>query len=192
MPTLTAECPKDNVCDDVMGWGVTPSERSENEVADAVWTDDIRHAHFKATRALRVSSGKKCAIRWAERVREQYEPARRAIRVFRWHTRLSPENGASRLFYREADQWKNDTMHWSSVTKMIAHPSYLRIIGLGRMFRQGEIEKLILGELQTDPDHWFDALVAITGENPVRQNDDFDAAVNAWLEWGRQNRIIGR
>jgi hypothetical protein len=68
----------------------------------------------------------------------------------------------------------------------------LRIIGLGRKFRQGEIEKLILGELQNDPDHWFDALVAITGENPVRQNDDFDAAVDAWLEWGRQNRIIGR
>ena len=75
MPTLTAECPKDNVCDDVMGWGVKPSERSESNVAAAVWTDDIRHAHFKATRALRVNSGKKCAIRWAERVREQYEPA---------------------------------------------------------------------------------------------------------------------
>ena len=65
MPTLTAECPKDNVCDDVMGWGVKPSERSESNVAAAVWTDDIRHAHFKATRALRVNSGKKCAIRGA-------------------------------------------------------------------------------------------------------------------------------
>jgi hypothetical protein len=192
MPTLTAECPKDNVRDDVMGWGVKQPARSESKLTDAVWTDDIRHAHYKVSRALKVNSKKKCVIRWAERVRDQYEPARRAIRVFRWHTRLRPETIAARLFYREADKWKNDTMHWSSVTKMIAHSSYLRIIGLGRMFRQGEIERLILEELQNDPDYWFDALEAITGENPVHPDDDFDTAINAWLEWGRQNRIIGR
>lgn len=129
-------------------------------------------------------------VSWAVNVREQYEPAKRAIRFFRWHHRLRFENAAARLFYREASKWKGDTMHWSSVTKMIAHPSYLRIVGLGRKFRQGEIERLILEELQNEPDYWFDALAAITGEDPVGPNDDFDAAVNAWLQWGRENGII--
>lgn len=95
------------------------------------------------------------------------------------------------MFYEEATRWKDDTMHWSSVTKMLAHPSYLRIIGLGREFRRGEIERLILRELENEPDHWFEALVAITGENPVGQEDDFDAAVNAWLAWGRQKGLLG-
>jgi hypothetical protein len=132
----------------------------------------------------------KCAD-WPYRVKEQYESARRSIRVFRWHhrPRVAPDT-ADRLFYEQATRWKNETMHWSSVTKMIAHPSYLRIIGLGRDFKRGEIEKLILRELKDEPDHWFDALVAITGEDPVRPEDDFDGAVNAWLDWGRQKGIL--
>lgn len=81
-------------------------------------------------------------------------------------------------------------MHWSSVTRMIAHHSYLRIIGLGREFKQGEIEELLLKELEAEPDYWFDALTAITGDNPVRPEDDFDESVNAWLEWGRSKGIL--
>lgn len=93
-------------------------------------------------------------------------------------------------FHQEAEKWKHDTMHWSSVTKMIAHPSYLRIIGLGSKLKEGKIEKLILEELKNEPDYWFDALVAITGEDPVQKQDDFDTAVEAWLAWGRQKGII--
>jgi hypothetical protein len=73
---------------------------------------------------------------------------------------------------------------------MISHPSYLRIIGLAREFRKDEIERLILQELKSEPDHWFDALEAITGQNPVSPDDDFDAAVNAWLDWGHKEGII--
>jgi hypothetical protein len=97
---------------------------------------------------------------------------------------------AARLFHEEAAKWKDETMHWSSMTKIISHPSYLRIIGLGREFKEGEIEKLILKELENEPYHWFDALTALTGKNPVKPDDDFDAAVNAWLEWGRQEGIV--
>jgi hypothetical protein len=74
--------------------------------------------------------------------------------------------------------------------RITSHPSFLRIIGLAGEFGKKAIEKLILQELEADPYHWFDALEAISGKNPVKPNDDFDAAVNAWLEWGRHEGII--
>ncbi|HWZ44802.1 MAG TPA: hypothetical protein VNW97_15110 [Candidatus Saccharimonadales bacterium] len=95
-----------------------------------------------------------------------------------------------RIFYEQAACWKAETQHWSSVSKMLAHPSYLRIVGLARLSAGNEIERLLLQELEAEPDYWFDALIAITGENPVQPEDDFDQSVDAWLEWGRQKGII--
>jgi hypothetical protein len=96
------------------------------------------------------------------------------------------------LFHKHVEKWKNDTQHWSSVTKMIAHPSYLRIIGLASESLEHEIERWLLRELKDDPDYWFDALTALVGdqENPVQPQDDFDGAVNAWLEWGRKKGYV--
>ena len=76
------------------------------------------------------------------------------------------------------------------MTQMFAHPSYLRIIGMAGHFPNFEVERALLRELQTEPDYWFDALTAITGEDPVLDEHDFDGAVNAWLEWGRNKGII--
>jgi hypothetical protein len=94
------------------------------------------------------------------------------------------------LFREQVETWKNDTQHWSSMPRITSHPSYLRIIGLAGQFGKKAVEKLILRELGDDPYHWFDALEAITGKNPVKPDDDFDTAVNAWLEWGRQEGIF--
>jgi len=94
------------------------------------------------------------------------------------------------LFRTHADRWKMETQHSSSVTKMLAHPSYLRIIGLSRYSTGTEIERLLLEELEREPDHWFPALAAVTGEDPVQPGDDFDQAVHAWLEWGRRKGVI--
>lgn len=94
------------------------------------------------------------------------------------------------LFRTHADRWKMETQHSSSVTKMLAHPSYLRIIGLSRYSTGNEIERLLLEELEREPDHWFAALAAVTGEDPVQPKGDFDQAVSAWLEWGRQRGVI--
>ena len=95
-----------------------------------------------------------------------------------------------REFSRLSEEWKNDTMHWSSVTKMISHRNYLGIIGLAGRTRKGEVERLLLRELQREPAHWFDALSAISGEDPVEPNHDFDQAKEAWLEWGREKGLI--
>ncbi len=80
-----------------------------------------------------------------------------------------------------ADQWRNDTVLLSSVDKMAMHPAYQRIIGLGP-----QALPLILRELQARPDHWFWALHAISGDDPVRPGATFDEAVDAWLKWGRE------
>lgn len=94
------------------------------------------------------------------------------------------------LFREQVELWKDQTSHLSSITKAIAHPSYLRIIGLARESTEHEIERLLLHELEAEPDHWFAALAAITGEDPVRPEADFDDAVGAWLAWGREKGII--
>ena len=99
--------------------------------------------------------------------------------------RCGGEQSLEDAFQEQAKRWKEETRHWSSVTRMISHPSYLRIIGLaGKSVGHG-IERLILHELETEPDHWFAALSAITGEDPVEPQHDFDDARNAWLDWGR-------
>ena len=76
-------------------------------------------------------------------------------------------------------QWRNETSHLSSATRMAMHPAYQRIIGLGP-----DALPLILSELKREPDHWFWALNAISGDDPASADDDFGAAVAAWLRWG--------
>ena len=93
-------------------------------------------------------------------------------------------------FREHVERWKDETGHLSSMTRAIAHPSYLRIIGLAPKSTEHELERLLLHELEAEPDHWFAALTAITGEDPIRPDYDFDAAVAAWLNWGREKGII--
>jgi hypothetical protein len=135
---------------------------------------------------------KQSCSEWSHRATRQYESARRQMRVLRWYHRSRSENSAlERLFRDEVERWKRETQHWSSVTRALAHPSYLRIVGLAKLSHGTELERLLLEELEAEPDLWFEALGAITGENPVRHEYDFDESVNAWLEWGRMKGIIG-
>jgi len=98
--------------------------------------------------------------------------------------------GLEHAFRAQVDRWKDETGHLSSLTKAIAHPSYLRIIGLATESTRAQIERLLLKELQSEPDHWFPALAAISGEDPVHPDDDFDAAVVAWLKWGEAKGLL--
>jgi len=67
--------------------------------------------------------------------------------------------------------------------------SYQNIIGMGPA-----VVPLILKELEKEPDHWFWALEAITGENPVGENEagDLEASARAWVQWGKQKGILAR
>lgn len=95
--------------------------------------------------------------------------------------RKRPQSEAARvelIFNQNVARWKSETVHWSSIQKMISHPSYLRIIGLGK-----PAIPLLVRELHGNPDHWFAALEAVTGENPVPPTANFAQAVAAWVEW---------
>jgi hypothetical protein len=97
-------------------------------------------------------------------------------------------NGASqRQRFRElVRQWKEATLSLSSVTDMAMHPAYQQIIGMGCA-----VLPLLLEELRRDPDHWFWALQAITGINPVPTQDrgDLVRMTEAWLAWAERQGL---
>ena len=92
-------------------------------------------------------------------------------------------------FQKLRDNWKAKTSHLSNVGQISLAFSYQNIIGMGP-----EVVPLILAELEKEPDHWFWALEAITGENPVNENDagDMEASAKAWVKWGRQNGLLAK
>jgi len=68
-----------------------------------------------------------------------------------------------RLRFQElTSQWKTQSRYLSNTAQMAMLWPYQQIIGLGAI-----AVPLILAELRRETDHWFWALEAITGENPV-------------------------
>ena len=90
-------------------------------------------------------------------------------------------------FNRLMADWKASRGFSSSARDMCSHPSYLRIIGMGE-----RAVPLILSELRRQPDHWFGALHAITGENPIPDHarGRLDKMAASWVQWGEQNGYI--
>ena len=84
------------------------------------------------------------------------------------------------------DAWKSKTRHLSNMAQIAIDFSYQSIIGMGP-----KVVPLILAELENETDHWFWALEAITGENPVSKAEagDMEATARAWIEWGRRNGL---
>ena len=82
--------------------------------------------------------------------------------------------------------WRQERPRFSSsLAEIIACPSYLRIIAMGK-----RALPLIMEQLESEgsrPDHWCAALEAITGEDPVPEGSRGDTVriAKAWLEWNR-------
>ncbi len=90
-------------------------------------------------------------------------------------------------FQTLAAKWRSQRGAMSSITEAALCPAYQSIIGMGAL-----AVPFILAELKAEknePDQWFWALKAITGDDPVRGEDrgDFAAMAKAWLLWGRRN-----
>lgn len=116
-------------------------------------------------------------------LKARYDSASRIVETIAGRKR--PQSEAARvelIFNQNVARWKSETLHWSSIQKMISHPSYLRIIGIGK-----PVIPLLIRELHNNPDHWFAALEAVTGENPVPPTANFPQAVAAWVEWWERN-----
>jgi hypothetical protein len=99
---------------------------------------------------------------------------------------IQPTNVESE-FRRLSEQWKDACGFLSSTSAMVRHPAYQAIINLGP-----PVVPLLLGELQKEPIHWFEALKSITGQDPVLRDDwgNIPAMTAAWLAWGRSRNLV--
>ena len=91
------------------------------------------------------------------------------------------------LFDKLKTEWKSKTRYLSNSAQMATVWSYQQIIGLGR-----PALPLILQELERETDHWFWALEAISGENPVPadQAGQIESMAKAWIHWGRKQGLV--
>ena len=90
-------------------------------------------------------------------------------------------------FLRLTQQWRAETELSSSLTEMAAHPAYQRIIGMGRLALP-----MIFRDLAAEPDHWFWALKAITGCDPVppAHRGNIEMMATDWLAWGKSRGYV--
>lgn len=91
------------------------------------------------------------------------------------------------VFSSCTSKWKDETRYNSSMTAILLHPAYQRIIGLGP-----DVVPFVLRDLADTGAHWSWALQALTGENPVPEDHEGRPRLmaQAWLEWGRNRELI--
>ena len=85
------------------------------------------------------------------------------------------------------EQWRFEAGALSSTSRKAEHPAYQQIIAMGY-----DAVPLLLEELRQRPSHWFVALQAITGVNPVREEQTgyVDRMAEAWIRWGQGEGYI--
>jgi hypothetical protein len=88
-------------------------------------------------------------------------------------------------FQTLAETWRRETAFFSFMPQRALHPAYQRIIGMG-----WAVVPFLLRDLQRQPDHWFWALQAITGERPAQGTETLAAAAEAWLKWGLMRGLL--
>jgi hypothetical protein len=90
-------------------------------------------------------------------------------------------------FQALVSQWNEACGLLSSTSAMVAHPAYQSIIEMGE-----PVVPLLLRDLERESTHWFEALKAITGEDPVSAGDwgNIPAMKSAWLAWERSRNLV--
>lgn len=90
-------------------------------------------------------------------------------------------------FVRLRDTWKRERGPESATPRLVLHPAYQTIIGMGP-----SAIPFLLRELETQPDQWFWALQAITEENPVppASNGNWTAMAQEWIAWGKKKGYL--
>jgi cold shock CspA family protein len=101
--------------------------------------------------------------------------------------RAGADKTARDRFDKLAKRWLAESRHMSDVTAMVMLPSYQEIVGIGP-----DAVPLMLERLKRAPEHWFWALRAITGANPVPDADRgrVSAMAQEWVNWGHEHGVI--
>lgn len=89
-------------------------------------------------------------------------------------------------FNELAAAWKEETKFISSMSEITSHWAYQRIIAMGPV-----VVPLILKDLKKEGNHWFAALTALTGENPIAEQDAgiVSKMREAWLQWEKDQDL---
>lgn len=98
-----------------------------------------------------------------------------------------------KLFENLASQWRKERNPLSSnAWDNLLSPAYYRITGMGPGVVPFILEELRRELKMGEPDDWFVALWAITGENPVLEESRgrLREMAKAWLQWGSQHGYI--
>jgi hypothetical protein len=103
------------------------------------------------------------------------------------HQILSPlpeDRNLERRFHELVTDWQADVAPLSSTPARVGHPAYRAIIALGPA-----VVPLLLRELERRPGHWFAALKALTGADPVAPSDRgrLGPMTEAWIRWGKEH-----
>ena len=88
-------------------------------------------------------------------------------------------------FTRLSSIWHRETGLSSRLDEKVRHWAYRQIIRM-----DAAVVPFILRDLERRPDHWFWALILITGENPGDQADDMRGAASAWISWGKDKGYL--
>ncbi len=121
-------------------------------------------------------------------LREKFTEAQQPISTQNDSAQLgNPTMTIEQRFTTLAKRWEQETAALSSITQIAMNPAYQEIIGLG-----SEVVPLMLHALEERPQHWFWALRAITGEDPIKpeQRGRVGEMAAAWIEWGRAHGVI--
>jgi len=96
-----------------------------------------------------------------------------------------PEESIEQRFQRLADTCHKAVAHHSSSSIRTNHPAYQEIICMGEA-----VVPLLLRDLEKTRRHWFAALHAITGADPVPPEGAGRIAkmAEAWLRWVKEHR----
>ena len=105
----------------------------------------------------------------------------------RWSPAEIPEDETWEELQQLATEWQANRGASSFSSRAVMHPAYQSIIGKGL-----RAVPFLLRQLQAAPDHWFVALMSITGEDPVPPEDagDVAAMARAWIEWGKVRGFV--
>ena len=114
------------------------------------------------------------------------------IVIYRVKRQISKDTSALQEHFKSCfEKWRGETATSSSIRKITSHPSYLKIIDLGKT-HPDIVLPFIFEELERSPDFWFTALQRITGTNPLPANTPFGQAVALWIDWGRKHGYVER
>src|SRR3954468_21378689 len=78
----------------------------------------------------------------------------------------APAENTEQRFRRLAAVWEAETMYLSDAHRIIEHPAFQEIVGMGEA-----AIPFLLRELEKSPSQWVWALPRITGARPVSSSD---------------------